>query len=69
MLLMRGEALDEPNRFWGTSIEVRMEQPVQEVLDRVVSSGFEHHYALVWQDVTGELSDLCGILDIPVVAV
>jgi L-fucose isomerase-like protein len=69
MLLSRGEALDEPNRFWGTSIEVRMERPVQEALDRVISGGFEHHYALVWQDVTGELSDLCGILDIPIVAV
>jgi len=68
MLLLRGEALDEPNRFWGTSIEVRMEQPVQAVLDRVIYAGFEHHYALVWQDVTGELTELCAILDIPVVA-
>ena len=68
MLLMRGEALDTPNQFWGTSVEIRMEQPVQEMLDRLIYAGFEHHYALVWRDVTAELTDLCAILDIPVVA-
>jgi len=65
MLVLRGEALDTPNRFWGTSVEVRMEGPVQDVLDTVICNGFEHHFSLVWKDVAAELVGLCSLLDIP----
>jgi len=65
MLVLRGEALDTPNRFWGTSVEVRMERPVQDVLDTVIYHGFEHHFSLVWKDVAAELLDLSSVLDIP----
>jgi L-fucose isomerase-like protein len=67
MLVLKGEALDEPNRFWGTSVEVRLARPVPEVLDAVIYGGFEHHYALVWEDIAGELVELCSILGIPAV--
>jgi len=68
MLLLRGEALDTPNRFRGTSVEVRITQPVQRILDFLMTSGFEHHYALVWKDVAEELTELCAILGVPVLA-
>jgi L-fucose isomerase-like protein len=67
MLVLRGEALDTPNRFWGTGIEVRMEGPVQDVLDTVICKGFEHHFSLVWKDISAELLGLCSLLDIPIV--
>ncbi|MGE5553041.1 MAG: L-fucose/L-arabinose isomerase family protein [Betaproteobacteria bacterium] len=65
MFIARGEALDKPNRFHGTSVEVRLFKPVGEFLDALIYSGFEHHFALVWEDVAGELAELCSILNIP----
>jgi L-fucose isomerase-like protein len=65
--LLRGEAVDGPNTFQGTSVEVRVSRPVREVLNSVLTSGFEHHYALVWQDVSRELTELCRLLALPCV--
>jgi hypothetical protein len=50
-----GEAVDGPNTFTGTSVEVRMPRPVREILDAILHEGFEQHYALVWHDVRQEL--------------
>jgi len=68
MCTLGGEALDGPNSFQGTSVEVRLERPVREVLDAVIYGGFEHHYGLVWADVAGELRELCRLLEIPCVS-
>lgn len=65
MLILRGEALDRPNRFAGTSVDVRLEKPVREALENVIYGGFEHHFSLVWKDVATELVELCSLLDIP----
>ncbi len=62
--LLAGEAVDGPNIFQGTSVEVRMARPVRSTLDTILRLGFEHHYALVWQDVTRELSELAHLLGI-----
>ena len=67
MLIFRGEALDTPNRFTGTSVDVRLEKPAQEVLDTVIYGGFEHHFSLVWKDIAAELVELCSLMDIPFV--
>jgi L-fucose isomerase-like protein len=67
MLIIRGEALDTPNRFTGTSVEVRLEQPAQTVLDKVIYGGFEHHFSLVWKDIAAELVELCSLMQIPFV--
>lgn len=67
MLIGRGEALDDGNGFLGTSVEVRFERPVREVLDHLIYAGFEHHYSLVWEDIVPELIELCSLLDVPVV--
>jgi L-fucose isomerase-like protein len=62
--ILSGEAVDGPNTFQGTSVEVKLNGPVRETLDRILASGFEHHYALVWQDVTRELAELCRLLSL-----
>lgn len=66
LLVLPGEALDTPNRFWGTSVEVRVARPVDEILDAIFRGGFEHHYSLVWADVTRELREVGALLGIPV---
>lgn len=65
MLIFRGETLDTPNRFTGTSVEIRLEKPVQEALDTVIYGGFEHHFSLVWKDIAAELVEMCSLMNIP----
>lgn len=65
MLIVKGEAIDLPNRFWGASVEVKLESKVREVFDFIIKQGYEHHFSLVWQDVSNELIELCELLQIP----
>ncbi|MFD1068075.1 L-fucose/L-arabinose isomerase family protein [Oceanobacillus locisalsi] len=58
MLIMSGEALDTPQRFNGTSVEVKLETEVTDTLYDLMDEGFEPHYALVYADVADELIEL-----------
>ena len=61
---MRGEALDTPQRFDGTSVEVKLETDVSCTLHELMALGFEPHYALVHGDVANELVELGTYLGI-----
>ncbi|MBM7554454.1 sulfoquinovose isomerase [Thalassobacillus pellis] len=58
LLVMRGNALDTPKRFNGTSVEVELETEVNSTLYSLMEEGFEPHYALVYADVADELVEL-----------
>ncbi|WP_311775147.1 hypothetical protein [Alkalihalobacillus sp. TS-13] len=58
LLVMRGNALDTPQRFNGTSVEVQLETDVNKTLYQIMEEGFEPHYALVYDDVAEELVEL-----------
>ncbi|WP_347862041.1 hypothetical protein U0355_02215 [Salimicrobium sp. PL1-032A] len=58
LLIMRGDALDTPQRFNGTSVEVELETEINETLYSLMEEGFEPHYALVYEDVVDELVEL-----------
>ncbi|MDV2684389.1 hypothetical protein RYX56_08400 [Alkalihalophilus lindianensis] len=58
LLIMRGNALDTPQRFNGTSVEVQLETNVSETLYTLMEDGFEPHYAIVYEDVVDELIEL-----------
>ncbi|KGX92343.1 hypothetical protein N781_16430 [Pontibacillus halophilus JSM 076056 = DSM 19796] len=58
LLVMRGNALDTPKRFNGTSVEVQLETDINETLYGLMEDGFEPHYALVYADVADELIEL-----------
>ncbi|MFZ4451270.1 sulfoquinovose isomerase [Salibacterium aidingense] len=66
LLVMRGEALDTPQRFNGTSVEVQLETNVTETLYGLMEEGFEPHYGLVYEDVTEDLTMLGKQLGLPV---
>ncbi|SFO94653.1 sulfoquinovose isomerase [Salibacterium halotolerans] len=66
LLVMRGEALDTPQRFNGTSVEVQLETNVTETLYDLMDEGFEPHYGLVYEDVTEDLMELGKQLRLPV---
>ncbi|MYL20869.1 hypothetical protein GLW04_13280 [Halobacillus litoralis] len=58
LLVMRGNALDTPKRFNGTSVEVELETDINGTLYSLMEEGFEPHYALVYEDVVEELKEL-----------
>ncbi|MBA4493449.1 L-fucose/L-arabinose isomerase family protein [Paenactinomyces guangxiensis] len=51
LLVMKGEALDSPQAFDGTSVEVKLTNHAEETLYRLMKEGFEPHYALVYDDI------------------
>jgi L-fucose isomerase-like protein len=64
MLIMRGEALDAPQKFNGTSVTVRLNGPVRETVRSLMLGGFEPHYSVVYEDIVEELKELCRLLNI-----
>lgn len=58
LLVMKGNALDTPKRFNGTSVEVELETGVSETVSELFEGGVEPHYALVYADVGDELIEL-----------
>ena len=58
LLVMRGKALDTPQPFSGTSVEVELENDVTETLYTLMQEGYEPHFALVYDDVVDSLVEL-----------
>lgn len=58
LLILRGEVLDEPQRFYGTSAVVRPEGNAPEILRSLLAEGWEPHYSLVYGDVVEDLEEL-----------
>lgn len=65
LLIMRGDALDTPKRFNGTSVEIKLETDATDTLNGLMKEGFEPHYALVYGDVCDELVELGNQLGLP----
>lgn len=67
MYLMGGEALDEPQKFLGTSVEVKTDNNAAQIVENAVKDGWEPHFALVYGDVREEIKLLCNMLKIELV--
>lgn len=67
MFIMKGEALDEPQKFYGTSVTVRPEggNSAKRVAE-FVKDGWEPHFIIVYGDVCEEVENMCKLLDIKV---
>ena len=65
MFMYKGEALDEPQKFYGTSVTVKPQggKAVQYVKE-FVKDGWEPHFVVVYGDVTKEIKILCNLLNI-----
>lgn len=68
LLVLKGQALDVPKRFQGTSVEVQLDTDAVRVLHRVMSEGFEPHYAMVYDDVEDEVIEFGRMLGIPTIS-
>lgn len=67
MFIMKGEALDEGQKFFGTSITVKPQDG--KAIDKVkefVQDGWEPHFAIAYGDIVEEVKTMCNLLDISV---
>jgi len=65
LMVMKGEALDEPQKFSGTSVTVRPQQGhSQEKVAELVRDGWEPHFVVAYGDIAEELRLMCGFLNI-----
>lgn len=67
MFLYKGEALDEPQKFSGTSVTVRPEggKAASKVAE-FVRDGWEPHFVVAYGDVVEEIKTMCSFLGIKV---
>ena len=64
--ILEGAALDKPKQFIGTSIVIKTDNPVRDIVERSVQAGFEPHFAVIMGRRAAELEALANMLDIPV---
>lgn len=64
--LTRGQALDRPKQFNGTSVVVKTERPVYGLVEQSILAGWEPHFAVAYGDVAKELAILGNMLNIEV---
>lgn len=64
--IAKGEALDEPKQFLGTSVVVKTENSSIEVIEKSVKDGWEPHFTVVYGDVSKELEVLANMLNMEI---
>ena len=62
--VLEGEILDKPKQFNGTSVVVKVNKPVNNLISDMVVDGWEPHFVVVYKDIVEELELLGKILDI-----
>ena len=55
MYVQKGEILDAPKQFVGTSIVVKLEQSVRDILEQSIYAGWEPHFVVTYGDISEEL--------------
>lgn len=64
--LLKGEILDKPKQFSGTSMVVQVEPKVNPLITELVKEGWEPHFVVLYDDVVEELEILAEMLDIEI---
>ncbi|GGC85284.1 fucose isomerase [Thalassobacillus devorans] len=64
LFVMTGKALDTPQQFNGTSVEVQLEEDCMKVLNDLMGDGLEPHYAVGYGQVKEDIIDLAHRLGI-----
>ena len=66
LMAMKGIALDEPQKFFGTSLTFKPATGTpHEKVAALVADGWEPHFVIAYGDIAEELRLMCGFLDIP----
>lgn len=64
--IARGEALDKPKQFNGTSVVVKTETDAKKIVYESVEAGWEPHFVVIYGDVTQELEILAKMYNMEV---
>lgn len=64
--IARGEALDKPKQFNGTSVVVKAETDAKKIVYESVEAGWEPHFAVIYGDVAQELEILAKMYNMKV---
>jgi len=64
--ILKGEILDKPKQFSGTSVVVQVQNKVDELITEMVTDGWEPHFVVIYGDVSEELKYLATILNIEI---
>ncbi len=64
--LVKGEILDKPKQFSGTSVVVQVEPKVKPLISKLVKEGWEPHFIVIYNDVIEELEILAEMLNIEI---
>ncbi len=64
--LLKGEILDKPKQFSGTSMVVQVQPEVNPLVSELVQEGWEPHFAVLYDDVVEELEILAEMLNIEI---
>ncbi|MBI9009879.1 MAG: fucose isomerase [Tenericutes bacterium] len=65
-LLLKGEILDKPKQFLGTSLVFKTEPEVKPLVTQLVKDGWEPHYIVIYDDCVEELEILAEMLNIEI---
>lgn len=63
----KGEALDKPKQFFGTSVVVKTESTVKPMVEQMVVDGWEPHFVVAMADIRNEIVALANMLGVEVV--
>jgi len=66
LVIGRGEIIQGPKSFSGTSGLLKFDIPAREVLDVILTEGSEHHISMTYGDFTDVLKLLAQLLKIPI---
>ena len=66
ILTVKGEALDKPQQYFGTSLVVKTESDTETLIRGAVEYGWEPHYAVAMGDISGAVKALGKMLGIEV---
>lgn len=67
LLSIGGEGIDTTQLLHGTPLSVRFKRPAAELVEKLLDSGFEHHYVLCHGDIAKELRLFAKLLDLDLV--
>jgi L-fucose isomerase-like protein len=67
LYVAKGEILDKPKQFTGTSVVVKTKSNAAEVINKTVRDGWEPHYVVVYGDIVDTIKAYGNFMNIDVV--
>ncbi len=67
LFLLKGQAVPTTRNTRGAMINVQVETPVLDLVQKIAESGMSHHWSLVWKNVADEMVALAKLLNIEVI--